>query len=188
MKKKILTFILTIKLIFSVLWSSLVWFILPFSIKKEEQTSQVSTQSFRPINRFRQLPLCQTSRYGKTVRKFNCSVNICKFLPRIQMYLTVIPFSPQTQRKKQIFNFVFIIEYCVAFLRNQAAYLYLPFKVYYPVNDQNPVVVMTWEGEMPELPSIMLNSHMDVVPVYPGLKFYLFSDKMLKICNFAIAW
>lgn len=27
---------------------------------------------------------------------------------------------------------------------------------------------MTWEGSQPELPTIMLNSHMDVVPVYPS--------------------
>lgn len=38
--------------------------------------------------------------------------------------------------------------------------------VYYPSNDKNPIVVITWEGSQPQLPSIMLNSHMDVVPVY----------------------
>jgi len=26
---------------------------------------------------------------------------------------------------------------------------------------------MTWTGQEPELPSILLNSHMDVVPVFP---------------------
>lgn len=31
----------------------------------------------------------------------------------------------------------------------------------------NPVVVITWTGLVPDLPSILLNSHMDVVPVYP---------------------
>lgn len=30
-----------------------------------------------------------------------------------------------------------------------------------------PIVVITWLGQKPELPSILLNSHMDVVPVYP---------------------
>ncbi|TNN06111.1 Aminoacylase-1 [Schistosoma japonicum] len=29
----------------------------------------------------------------------------------------------------------------------------------------NPIVIMRWEGYQPELPAIMLNSHMDVVPV-----------------------
>lgn len=30
-----------------------------------------------------------------------------------------------------------------------------------------PIVVMTWEGEDKSLPSILLNSHTDVVPVFP---------------------
>ena len=28
-------------------------------------------------------------------------------------------------------------------------------------------VVITWEGQDPSLPSIILNSHIDVVPVFP---------------------
>lgn len=42
----------------------------------------------------------------------------------------------------------------------------LPISVYYPVNDKNPIVVITWKGSQPQLPTIMLNSHMDVVPVF----------------------
>ncbi|XP_031625359.1 aminoacylase-1A-like [Contarinia nasturtii] len=57
-------------------------------------------------------------------------------------------------------------EPCVEFLTRQAKSLDLPMSVYYPVNDKNPVVVITWDGLKPELSSIMLNSHMDVVPVY----------------------
>ncbi|XP_031625313.1 aminoacylase-1A-like [Contarinia nasturtii] len=57
-------------------------------------------------------------------------------------------------------------EPCVEFLKQQAASLNLPIAIYYPVDDQNPVVVITWKGSQPELPAIMLNSHMDVVPVY----------------------
>ena len=30
-----------------------------------------------------------------------------------------------------------------------------------------PVLIITWEGMEPSLPSLMLNSHMDVVPVFP---------------------
>ncbi|CAL8075418.1 unnamed protein product [Calicophoron daubneyi] len=30
---------------------------------------------------------------------------------------------------------------------------------------ENPILVMRWEGSSPELPAILLNSHMDVVPV-----------------------
>jgi len=31
---------------------------------------------------------------------------------------------------------------------------------------KKPVFVMTWEGKDPTLPSILLNSHIDVVPVF----------------------
>ncbi|XP_016941818.2 aminoacylase-1 [Drosophila suzukii] len=56
---------------------------------------------------------------------------------------------------------------CVEFLKRQAKDLDLPIKVYYPFDKQNPVVVLTWEGTEKEWPSILLNSHMDVVPVFP---------------------
>ncbi|XP_034661856.1 aminoacylase-1B-like [Drosophila subobscura] len=58
-------------------------------------------------------------------------------------------------------------EPCVEFLRRQAKQLELPIQVHYPANQQNPVVVLTWKGLQPELPSVLLNSHMDVVPVFP---------------------
>lgn len=51
-------------------------------------------------------------------------------------------------------------------MKQQALDLQLPFTVHYPADENNPVVVITWQGSHPELPSIMLNSHMDVVPVY----------------------
>ncbi|XP_033222117.1 aminoacylase-1-like [Belonocnema kinseyi] len=56
---------------------------------------------------------------------------------------------------------------CVAFLKKQAQSLDLPLKVFQPVLGK-PIVVMTWQGLEPEKPSILLNSHMDVVPVYPA--------------------
>lgn len=52
------------------------------------------------------------------------------------------------------------------FLKRQAESLELPISVHYPGDEKNPVVVITWQGSQPELPSIMLNSHMDVVPVF----------------------
>ncbi|XP_017848051.1 aminoacylase-1-like [Drosophila busckii] len=55
---------------------------------------------------------------------------------------------------------------CVDFLKRQAASIGLPVEVVYPVNEANPVVVMKWLGKQPELPSIILNSHTDVVPVF----------------------
>lgn len=45
----------------------------------------------------------------------------------------------------------------------------LQVSVHYPRNQLNPVVVMTWQGTQPDLPSIMLNSHTDVVPVFEEL-------------------
>lgn len=52
------------------------------------------------------------------------------------------------------------------FLKQQASGLGLPVSVYHPANEQNPIVVMTWEGSDQSLPSIMLNSHTDVVPIF----------------------
>lgn len=37
-------------------------------------------------------------------------------------------------------------------------------KIYSPKDEKNPVVVMTWLGTEQSLPTIVLNSHMDVVP------------------------
>lgn len=42
----------------------------------------------------------------------------------------------------------------------------LPVNVIY-VEVDKPVVIVTMEGTEPSLPSILLNSHMDVVPVVP---------------------
>lgn len=53
---------------------------------------------------------------------------------------------------------------CVRFLRKQANVLNLAIKVITLVPEK-PVVVLTWIGSHPELPAILLNSHMDVVPV-----------------------
>lgn len=53
----------------------------------------------------------------------------------------------------------------VAYLQRQADSVSLPLKVYYPSNRQKPMVVVTWAGSQPNLPSIVFNAHMDVVPV-----------------------
>lgn len=55
---------------------------------------------------------------------------------------------------------------CIEFLKRQATDLNLPLKIYHPVDPKNPVVVITWTGTQPNLPAIILNSHMDVVPVF----------------------
>ncbi|CAH2075524.1 unnamed protein product, partial [Iphiclides podalirius] len=54
---------------------------------------------------------------------------------------------------------------CVKFLKQQADSLGLSVNVSEPV-ERKPVVVITWQGTQPDLPAILLNSHMDVVPVY----------------------
>lgn len=52
------------------------------------------------------------------------------------------------------------------FLKRQAKSLDLPISVHHPGGEKYPVVIITWKGLQPELPAIMLNSHMDVVPVF----------------------
>ncbi|KAL5275999.1 ACY1 family protein [Megaselia abdita] len=58
-------------------------------------------------------------------------------------------------------------EPCIDFLKKQAESLGLPFKIFYPGGPTKPILVMTWTGSQPDLPSIILNSHTDVVPVFP---------------------
>lgn len=54
---------------------------------------------------------------------------------------------------------------CISFLKKQAKSLHLPIKVI-KVAPNKPIVIITWIGSEPDLPSILLNSHMDVVPVF----------------------
>ncbi|XP_004925487.1 aminoacylase isoform X1 [Bombyx mori] len=54
---------------------------------------------------------------------------------------------------------------CINFLKNEAEKIGLQVQVVEPL-PKKPTLVMTWLGEQPELPSILLNSHMDVVPVF----------------------
>lgn len=55
---------------------------------------------------------------------------------------------------------------CMTFLVRMASELNLPYWIK-EFTSGKPVLVMTWEGTQPQLPSILLNSHTDVVPVYP---------------------
>ncbi|XP_017017485.1 aminoacylase-1 [Drosophila kikkawai] len=56
---------------------------------------------------------------------------------------------------------------CVEFLQRQASSLNLLVDVVCPAVQSKPVVIIKWLGSQPELPSIILNSHTDVVPVFP---------------------
>ncbi|KAJ0175489.1 hypothetical protein K1T71_008648 [Dendrolimus kikuchii] len=55
------------------------------------------------------------------------------------------------------------IQVAVNFIRRQANELGLPFTVFETRGGQ-PIPIITVKGQDPDLPSIMLNSHMDVVP------------------------
>ncbi|KAK4878651.1 hypothetical protein RN001_011157 [Aquatica leii] len=56
-------------------------------------------------------------------------------------------------------------EPCVAFLKRYGEDLELPVNVYY-VHEKKPTVVFTWAGKELNSKSILLNGHMDVVPVF----------------------
>lgn len=70
-----------------------------------------------------------------------------------------------------LFENKFFIGKCVEFLLRQAQSLNLPSNIYYMAPGK-PIVIITWLGQKPELPSILLNSHTDVVPVYPVNIYY----------------
>lgn len=52
------------------------------------------------------------------------------------------------------------------FLEKLASEIGLKFRVEYPATIEKPTVILSWEGLEPEAKSILLNSHMDVVPVF----------------------
>ena len=54
----------------------------------------------------------------------------------------------------------------VDFLIAEAKSLDLPYRTHECVPGK-PILIITWEGREPSLSSIILNSHMDVVPVFP---------------------
>ncbi|KAH7042924.1 hypothetical protein BKA57DRAFT_483035 [Linnemannia elongata] len=55
-----------------------------------------------------------------------------------------------------------------AFLIRQAQEIGMPYRVVECVKGK-PTVIMTFEGQDPSLPSLLLNSHTDVVPVFPDM-------------------
>ena len=66
----------------------------------------------------------------------------------------------------------------MAFLRGQAEAIGLECRVVEPLPGK-PVVVMTWPGTEPALPTLLLNSHTDVVPVF---------EVGGAVCTGVIAW
>ena len=57
-------------------------------------------------------------------------------------------------------------ENCMIFLKKQADRLGLKHSITEMVKGK-PIFIMTWRGTDPDLPSLLLNSHTDVVPVFP---------------------
>ncbi|KAK5645195.1 hypothetical protein RI129_006495 [Pyrocoelia pectoralis] len=58
-----------------------------------------------------------------------------------------------------------LLDECVLFLKGMARELQLDFNVF-TIVPKKPVVVMSWIGQETNLSTILLNSHMDVVPVF----------------------
>lgn len=56
---------------------------------------------------------------------------------------------------------------CIKFLERNAKEIGLEFKTF-EVNPEKPVAILTLRGLDDSLPSVLLNSHMDVVPVFPA--------------------
>ena len=65
------------------------------------------------------------------------------------------------------------------FLKRKAAEMDLPVQVI-EMKEGKPIVVITWQGEEPEALTVMLNSHMDVVPVYPVIIFVQFFSRIIN--------
>ena len=61
---------------------------------------------------------------------------------------------------------IIFAEECVKFLTQQGKELNLDVKIFEIVKNK-PIVILTKRGANSRLPSILLNSHMDVVPVFP---------------------
>lgn len=57
-------------------------------------------------------------------------------------------------------------EPCMHFLKRLGEDLGLHVQVEYPVTQAKPIIILSMIGTQPELKSIILNSHMDVVPVF----------------------
>lgn len=70
------------------------------------------------------------------------------------------------------------------FLEYQAKSLGLPVKVI-EVKPNKPIVIITWVGTEPNLPSILLNSHTDVVPVFEVTVWKMsILTTQAHVCNF----
>lgn len=67
---------------------------------------------------------------------------------------------------------LFLTDACVKYLQKQAGSIGLPAPKIYQCVPGKPIVIITWVGLEPQLPSVLLNSHMDVVPVFEVNNIY----------------
>ena len=81
---------------------------------------------------------------------------------RTNSYYRYLSLKVKHIKIKVLFSLLLILN--AYFIR--AKVLGLPHRIVEMVPGK-PVFLMTWEGEDPSLPSLLLNSHTDVVPVYP---------------------
>ncbi|OWR41075.1 aminoacylase-1 [Danaus plexippus plexippus] len=98
--------------------------------------------------------LCNPIHYNYTLKDFNNNPAVKK----LQEYITI-----DSSRVENI-------ELVVDFWKRQAADVGLSFAVYRPA--VLPICVLTLIGRQPDLPSIMLNHHGDVVPAYHSMWKY----------------
>lgn len=63
-------------------------------------------------------------------------------------------------------KFISLLDAAISFLVNILKEIDLPYKVIQD-DEKRPILVASWVGSDQSLPSILLNSHTDVVPVYP---------------------
>ena len=92
-------------------------------------------------------------------------------IPTIQIFLTEVDKeNPATTLFRKYLRIKSVqpnpdYQGCVEFLKEQAERLGLQYYVTEMVKGK-PIFIMTWPGLEPDLPSILLNSHTDVVPVF----------------------
>lgn len=92
----------------------------------------------------------------------NYRKSFCNFLT---ILFTHSPHTAQFDTHDMIL-FILFLEPCEEFFRKLADEIGLEFQCVYPSNEKKPTIILSWIGSRPQQPSIMLNSHMDVVPVF----------------------
>ncbi|XP_045768677.1 uncharacterized protein LOC123869722 [Maniola jurtina] len=102
------------------------------------------------------------------------NLRVCRIISKFHNELKEYKTDPAVQRLQEYIQIDTSIEenieHAANFWKSQAAELGLPFAEYRPAG--LPICVITIKGAKPELPSIMLNSHADVVPTDADLWTY----------------